>query len=290
MTGEIDELRQYVDPVVDAVRQAGDAATRARRTSALVAYLQEAAGELSVIRREALNELISQGMTQTEIGNLIGMTRSRVGQLLSSGPRPERALFGTGALTIAVGGKTEAQKANPSTMVSAETFAAYELLNKTALDLGLKTEYEVIPPPGLVRLNRTNLVVLTSPRLLPLVGQVLEGDPHIGFDHGAQGWYLVDRATGQKYRSPSDSGKPADYAYIGRLPRPDGRGTFLYLAGIHAMGTLGAAHFLCEHVEDLYREVKTRRWSTLVECQFDPDTREIQSTNTITPVYRHEGV
>lgn len=47
---------------------------------------------------------------------------------------------------------------------------------------------------------------------------------------GAADWYLVDQTAGVDYRSPRNSGESRDYGYIGRLPRPDGRGTFLYLA------------------------------------------------------------
>ncbi|HEX6501017.1 MAG TPA: hypothetical protein VF054_18600 [Micromonosporaceae bacterium] len=91
------------------------------------------------------------------------------------------------------------------------------------------------------------------------------------------------------YRSPSDGGDPVDYAYLGRLPRPDGRGTFVYLAGIHAMGTLGAAVYLEDHVDELYREVKYPRFSLLVACQYDPASRTVNSVEPLTPVYRAEG-
>lgn len=56
--------------------------------------------------------------------------------------------------------------------------------------------------------------------------------------------YMVNHHTGEVYRSPSDSGEPIDYGYLGRLSRPDGRGTFQYLAGIHAMGNLGGGPVL----------------------------------------------
>lgn len=262
-----------------------DAETRAVRSSELATRLQEAVGEVSRIRREALNELVADGRTHQQLADLLGMTRSRVGQLLASGPRAERALLGSGALTVAIGGKWEAQKAKPSAVISSESLAAYHLISSTAGDLGLKSEYEVVPPPGMVRLNRANLVVIGSPRLLPLVGQVLEADANLGFQSGARGWYLTDLATGTDYRSPSDSGGASDYAYIGRLPRPDGKGSFLYLAGIHAMGTLGAAHYLTRNLEQLYNRVKARRWSVLVESHYDPDTCVITSTDAVTPVY-----
>lgn len=274
---------------VEALRQTEDPAARARQASQLVSLHQDAITEISAIRREALDELVAQGLTHKEIASLIGATRARVGQLLSSGPQPERALFGSGTITIAVGGKPEPGRANPSTMVSAETFGAYEKLAKAAGELGLKTEYEVIPPPGLVHLNRANLIVLTSPRLLPLVGQVLEADPHIGFTNDESGWFLTNRTTGEDFRSPSDAGEHADYGYIGRLPRPDRSGTFLYVAGIHAMGTLGSATYLAENVDTIYKEVKRKRWSALVRCDYAPDTRTVTSTTLATPIYRHEG-
>jgi len=56
------------------------------------------------------------------------MSKSRVSQLLSAGTRPERTFSGTGTLTVAIGGKVEADKPQPGGIVSAEAFGAYELL------------------------------------------------------------------------------------------------------------------------------------------------------------------
>ncbi|MGQ0776583.1 MAG: sigma-70 family RNA polymerase sigma factor [Pseudonocardiales bacterium] len=263
-----------------------DAETRARRASELVTYHQEASAEFSRMRREALAELVAEDWTHKDLAKLLGMTRARIGQLLSSGPQPERALLGAGTLTIAIGGKPEGPKPTTSisTMISEESSRAYDLIAETAASFGLSAVREVIPPNGhTLRLNRPNLVVIGSPRLLPLVQQVLEADRNLGFSSGGQGWYLTERAT--IHRSPSDRGEPADYGYIGRLPRTDGRGTFLYLAGIHAMGTLGAATYLTDNLDSLYPRVKNRRWSVLIECRYDPDTRAIESTEPLTQLY-----
>jgi hypothetical protein len=267
-----------------------DPGERARKASDLIDEHQAAVNELSRLRREALDEMVSQGMTHAQIAQVVGMTRARVGQLLSSGPRPERAMLGTGPLTVAVGGKFEADKKDPYAVVSAEMLAAYEKLSNLARGLGLKTEYEVVPPPGMVDLNRTNLIVVGSPRILPFVGQVLASDPKLGFGKDDGGLYLVNHQTGEEFHSPSDSGEPVDYGYLGRLPRPDGRGTFLYLAGIHAMGTLGVAQYLEDHLDELYREVKNRRFSLLVSCTYDPAKRAIKKVDALTPIYRSEGV
>ena len=74
-------------------------------------------------------------------------------------------------------------------------------------------------------------------------------DTHLGYAVDDNGWYLVDKSASIEYRSPMDSGKPVDYAYVGRLSRPDGKGTFLYLAGTHAPGTLAAAHFVVDNLQ-----------------------------------------
>ncbi|MFK0189801.1 sigma-70 family RNA polymerase sigma factor [Kitasatospora sp. NPDC090308] len=265
-----------------------DPVERARQAGVLIDEHQASILELSRMRREALEELLSAGMTQVQIAGKIGMTRARVGQLLSSGPRPERIFLGTGEITVALGGKREAEK--PKLVVSAEMLAGCERISEIARSLNLKSQSEVVPPPGMVNLNRPNLIVLGSPRILPFVGQVLEADESLGFENGKDGWYLVDRAAGVEFHSPVNKGESADYAYIGRLPRPDGRGTFLYLAGIHGPGTLGATHFLGSQLERLYREVKTRRFSLLVKCVVDPGSGRLQSVDQVTPLYKHEGV
>lgn len=282
LTGTEDSIQVDEPQELQELRRCG-AATRAKRASELVAYYQDLVNECSRIRKEALTELVAEGQTQRELANLLRMTRTRVGQLLSSGPTPERALLGTGALTIAVGGKPEGPRVNPSTVVSVEATKARDLIADAATSYDLTVTHEVVAPPGLVNLNRSNLIVIGSPRLLPFVAQVLESDSHLGFSCGAQGWYLTEGTT--IHRSPSDRGEPADYAYLGRLPRPDSKGTFLYLAGIHAMGTLGAATYLTSHVAELYQQIKNRRWSMLIECRYDPDTRKINSTAPITSIY-----
>jgi hypothetical protein len=84
-----------------------------------------------------------------------------------------------------------------------------------------------------------------------------------------------------------DEGTPSDIGYVARLPRPDARGTFLYMAGIHAIGSSGVIHYLDHHLAEVYREVKTKRFSALVRCEFDPSTRKVSSSTLITPLYAH---
>ncbi|WP_051860454.1 hypothetical protein [Streptomyces anulatus] len=86
-----------------------------------------------------------------------------------------------------------------------------------------------------------------------------------------------------------DRGENSDVAYFGRLPRPDGKGTFLYVAGIHARGSGGVLHWLNHELATVHRELKVRRFSTPISSRFDPETLEITKSGRITPFYRPEG-
>ena len=132
-------------------------------------------------------------------------------------------------------------------------------------------------------------MVLGSPSLLPRVCEVLECDSNLVFSNDPDGWFLMDGAGGGMYRAPTDGCENPDFTYVGRLPRPDGRGTFLYLGGIHPIGTLGAARWLASNVDEVSREVESRWWSTLVETCYDEATRAITSTTRLTRIYQHGG-
>ena len=282
-----DPLNTLVRDVTDVT----DAVSRARLAGERMDQLGRLVDQLSSLRQDAILEMVTGGMSQAQAARALGLTRARVSQILSSGAPQERAFLGTRSLTVAIGGKLEGGRRDgiDQPVVSAEAMAAYEVLADTARAVGLDATCEIVPPPGLVDLARPDLVVLTAPRLLPMVGQVLGADPSYGFAQDDQGWYLIDKVDGGVHRPPRDTtGEPADYAYLGRLPRPDGKGTFLYLAGVHAMGTLGAATFLADNLQMLWREHRQRRFSMLLTCTYDRMTRRIQSVDPLAPARRHE--
>ncbi|MFE2645458.1 sigma factor-like helix-turn-helix DNA-binding protein [Streptomyces nigra] len=269
-----------------------DPVDRAKAAIDLMARYQSHVNELSRVRREAIEEAQASGLTQAEIAKRLGVSRGRVGQLASAGPPPERAFFGTDLVTVSLGGKYEAGKGpddNPSHVVTREDLDNFEHLRQLLAGMKLDAQYEVIPPSGIVNLNRDNHVVVCGPRLSPIVAQVLEGDDNLQFRKD-RAWHLVDQRERKEYRSPQDEdGSAGDFGYLGRLPRLDGKGTFLYIAGIHAIGANGVVHYLENNVADIYREVRTRRFSTLISCRYDPKTMEVLESRRVTPLYRHEG-
>ncbi|MFF7752292.1 sigma factor-like helix-turn-helix DNA-binding protein [Streptomyces sp. NPDC007971] len=277
---------------MDQVSGIKDPVDRAKAAIDLMARYQSRVNELSRIRREAIEEAQAAGMTQAEIATRLGVSRGRVGQLASAGPPPERAFFGTDLVTVSVAGMYEAGKGpdqNPSEVVTREDLNNFEHLRKLVAGMKLDAQYEVIPPAGIVNLNRDNHVVICGPRRSPIVAQVLEGDDNLRFTKDTA-WHVVEQVTGKEYRSPADEdGSAGDVGYLGRLPRLDGKGTFLYIAGIHAIGASGVVHYLENNLAELYREVRTRRFSTLISCRYDPKTLEVLESRRVTPLYRHEG-
>lgn len=271
-------------PDVQKVLDLSDPADRAREAGRVMEEFGKGVEELSRTRREAIDELLSSGKTQSEVGALIGVSRARVSQLLRQGPAPERAFLGFDTLTVVLAGKVEDGRRDPQPVVAQDDLVAYDHLSRLAKAVSLETTYEVVASGGFVRLNRDNLIVFCGPRHAPNVREVLESDEAIGFDKDEDGWFLVDRQSGKIYRSGMDSGEPKDFAYLARLPRPDGKGTFLYAAGIHAVGENGVVHYLENNLAEMYRELKTRRFSAIIECSFDFDseTREITSSRLVT--------
>jgi hypothetical protein len=267
-------LREVIDPLARA-RQASEAQERLRVRGL----------EVSRVRRESLEELLRGGMSQAAIGSALGMSRARVGQLLANGPPPERHFFGDDRITVAMGAKYEAGKEHPGRVLAQEDSMTFTAFQHLLAAVELEAEAEVIPQPGVVLLNRPNLVVVCGPRLSPMLGQILASDPHLAFGSDEQGWYLQDRNEGTVFRVVENDPATTDYAYFGRLPRPDGQGFFTYIAGIHAAGPAGVVHWLQSHLGHVYREVRQRRFSTVISCRLDPTTRAVIQSDRVSPVY-----
>lgn len=276
------------EEVLRRIRAMPDPVERIKETARLQVVHQELANELARERREALEEaLSSKDITQAELARLVGVSRSRIGQLRKSGPAPERAFLspGGGDITVIVGQKPGDGPGRSS--LAQETVVAYNRLSKLARSYDLDTEMDPVRPPKKENLNRDDLIVLSGPRLLNTLWQILEGDDFVRFRSDGQDWWLRDESTGQDYRTSPEANRC--YGYLGRLPRPDGRGTFLVCSGIRAIGTQGVVAHLEDALPELYAEVKTKRFSTLVMCEYDPNTMTVTSAERVSPIYRARG-
>lgn len=261
----------------------GNWADRARAAGRYIDQLSQLTGELSRLRREALEEAKRDGVPQAKMARELNLASSRISRILSAGVPPERALVSPdGApVTIAVGSKmTSAGDGAPAEHLSKAAIAAYEVLAGACSDWQVAVQREIVGPPGLIDMNRNALVVMGSPKVLPLVGQVAASDQNIAWGEDTQGRYLHDQNSDQKHRAERGV---RDVAYVGRLPRPDGKGHFLYIAGIHAPGTHAGARWVVDHAAEIHAEVGKRPFSTLVTAGLDGD--EITSIERSAPIY-----
>lgn len=277
----------------DEIEGIRDPLERTKAAHERLIRFQEAVIELTRLRREGVEQLQNRGWKPAQIAPHLGVTRQRVEQIGRNGPSPARAFLGRGSqVTIAVGEKLEAPKEGGrpgGPAVATEDLVAYETLSHLAHDLKMDVSFEGIAPPGLFDTNRESLVVACGPRLSPVVAQLLAGDPHLGFAKDDAGWYLMDKDRQEEYRSPSDQGTLADYAYLGRLPRLDGKGSFLYMGGIHSAGAAGVAHWITNNLAEIYSAVGVKGlFSTLIKCEYSAAPLRVTNSERVSPIYRRE--
>lgn len=275
----MDEVRR-IAAITDPYEQLRQATLR-------MSSAQEEVTELARLRRRIVQELHDAGTSYAQIADRVGLTRGRIHQIRSSAPAPEGAFFGLGQVVIVTPLKEEAIRSRP--VVAIEDVAGAQRLAELARGLGLEPSFEHIPVSGDIDLDRPNLVVICGPRISKSVAQVLAQEPRFQFERDPDGpWFLVDRETGEVHRSGQDQ-RPAantDVAYLGRLPRLDGQGSLIVFTGIHPQGSLGVVSLLTTQLADLYAQVQTANFATLVGTEYDSDTNEPRHVELLTPLVK----
>jgi hypothetical protein len=160
----------------------------------------------------------------------------------------------------------------------------------TGLDVDISMQH--IPPAGAPDFEPEALVVICGPGTSRRIAELLANDPVFDYGQDSTGfWRIRERESGREFRSPLDDGSASDrdIAYLGRLPRPDGR-PFLLIAGLRAIGSLGVAQYLvaAQHLRELYDTVAgTHPFSMIIGCAFEPATLSIRSTEALTAPRLH---
>jgi DNA-directed RNA polymerase specialized sigma24 family protein len=77
------------DDTLDEIRRLADPAERARRATELLAVYQRHSAELGRLRREAIEELHTSGLSYAEVAMAIGISKGRVGQIKQAPPPPD---------------------------------------------------------------------------------------------------------------------------------------------------------------------------------------------------------
>ncbi|MFD4723053.1 sigma-70 family RNA polymerase sigma factor [Streptomyces sp. NPDC058423] len=276
----IDEVRR-----VAAIKDHG---LRVKAAVELMEELQAAVVETSRMRKESIAWLRQSGLSMADVAKLMGVSRARVAQLKDAGPPTERAFLGVDRVHVAV-----PQRPGERDYVAVEDSATGQQLINLAHRMQLDGELEYIPTSGAIDLDREGMVVVCGPKTSPVTAAALEADPRLSFETLDDGrWALIDRESQQVYTSPSDEPSDPecrDVAYLGRLPRPDGEGTFLLIAGVHAVGSLGVAHYLSGHLAELYEQAGNEPFSMVIGCDYEAGSKRITGTRAVTEILRHEA-
>jgi hypothetical protein len=278
MTDEVDRIAQIADPF-----------EQLKAATARLNQVQQEVTDLARLRRRKIQDLHDQGMSYSQIAEAAGLSRARIHQVRHAGPPPEGYFFGSGGMTVATPLKQDVIQGRP--VVAIEDVTAAQRLGDLAQSLGLNFRAEHLGTDGAIDLNRPDLVVICGPRISEPMAATLAQDPDIRFERSTDGpWTLRDLRTGAVYRSGWDDqpSRPYDFAYLGRLPRPDGQGPLLVFTGIHPPGSLGVVQLLTTRLGELYEAVKDRQFSAVVRVDYDADTREPTTVELVTPLYEPE--
>lgn len=198
----------------------------------------------------------------------------------------ERAFFGVGPLTLAV--PLREIQGRPLPVIASEDSRARDSLREMLEQrLSLAVKLFSIPPSGFWE-PIGDVVAICGPKSSTVTVEALRSDPVLTFlPDDAGRWAIRDRRTGRRYGSPMDqleAGTWSDVAYLGRLQV--GQQRLIVIAGVHALGSVGAVDFLIRELPQLYAAVGEKRFSMVIGSSHDGDT--VLSSEAVIPPCLHE--
>ena len=261
-----------VDDEFEALRREPDPVIRGRRATELLVTYQQRSVALARIRSTAVEEARARlGGSYTEVARAFGLTKGRITQIRGGAPPAHRAFFGVGPLTIALPGRR--LLAREDVVIASEDDTVGGILTAEAERLAFATDRLIIDPREEWEPER-DAVVVCGPASAHVGHVLLTTDPVLGMGLGdGARWHLTDKITGTAHTSPIDHpSRPrrADHAYIARHAYPDR--AVVHIAGLHALGSIGAAQYLVEHLADLWAEFGDTSFSLAVTAEFDAMT------------------
>ena len=252
----------------EAVRRDPDPIRRGQRATDLITIYQQRATELARLRKAAIDEAYRDlGMSYTEIASEFGITKGRVTQIKKSAADAQRVFFGVGPVSVGIPYRYQVtDRERP--LIAAEDAETGEQFEALLAALSFTVDRYQIGP------ETTNApdgdgVVVCGPKSAPLAADLLEEDPAATLVKEDGRWWFEHRASTERFGSPADDHEPqrADIGYLARH-RYDDR-VLVHIAGIHAIGSLGVAHYLTSNLGDLFRQVGDVSFSAAIRCSYD---------------------
>jgi hypothetical protein len=272
----------YADDEFESVRREPDPRRQGRRATELLAVYQQRMVELARLRREDMRLLQLEGLSYAAVATEFGLSKGRIGQITQTAPPAERALFGVGPVTVALPLRPGGERSLP--VIASEDALAYDRLGRLLRELLLTVEQLRIPVDGRWT-PEGDVIAICGPKSSPVSAAALAKDPLLDFRQEPDGrWVIADRADGTCFASPLDEGAAdRDIAYLGRLPVPGG--SMLVIAGVHALGSVGAVDYLIGHAAELYRQVGEGMFSMVTASRHDGE--RVLESEALCPARSH---
>lgn len=178
-------------------------------------------------------------------------------------------------------------------LIASEDFRAANTLADFLRDMGVRVKFASMPRSSGAWKIGEGAVVICGPKSSEIVRSALEKEPHYRVHESTDGvWRITEIATETTVTSPLDKDVSTnrDVAYVGRLKMdPHDSHYVLVIAGIHAIGSLGAVHYLSNmhNLKRLWRETKGGPFSMIVASKYDPETMEIHGSSLLMPIRQH---
>ncbi|MFI9008850.1 hypothetical protein ACIGNX_16650 [Actinosynnema sp. NPDC053489] len=253
----------------ESVRVDPDPIRRGKRAGELITVYQQRAVELARLRKEAIEEARrSTDMTFTEIASALGITKGRVTQIRNTAPAPERAFFGVGPIEVALPGRLIRERGDVVIASEDDTAGAYLMAELEKLAF-VVADRVIIDPRGEWE-PKGDAVVICGPASAHIGKTLMSADPVLTMSLGDNvQWHIIDQTTGDRFLSPMDEENPtrADHAYIAR--RKLGSRIVVHIAGLHALGSVGAVHYLTASLHELYTQYGDKQFSMAITTSFD---------------------
>ncbi|MEU6829940.1 sigma factor-like helix-turn-helix DNA-binding protein [Nocardia beijingensis] len=271
----------------DQVRSDPDPIRRGRRASELMTVYQQRATELARLRKAAIEEAHrDHGLSYTEIAEQLGLTKGRISQIRSSAPKPERAFFGVGPVSVGIPRRIGFEEGRERAFFDTADQAAQKSIQAILEQLSLSyNEFAIEPESSEVPAG--DVVVICGPKSAPVARSLLDTDPVLDFERTDDGWWITDARTGQRHESPfrRDPSNLTDIGYFSR--RTENDRVILHIAGITSVGSSGVAHWIARNLSNLYTP-SPDFVNGVVSCDFDRDFTVLDSRIIVGP-YRSEA-
>ena len=250
----------------EAVRSDPDPLRRGRRASSLMVIYQQRATELARLRKAAIQEAKQSGMTYTDIAEALGISKGRITQIKQSAANVERVFFGVGPVAVGIPYRYQTTDRERPLIAAEDAQTGNDAADLLAEQAFAVTRYQIspdteAPPPG-------DGIVVCGPKTAPLGASLMEEDPRCQLLKVDGRWMfeLPDKST---LGSPMDGDEAlsTDIAYLARHKLSDR--TIIHIAGVHAIGSMGAVHFLRHNLKDLFATVGDTSFSLAISSTFD---------------------